>query len=176
MPHSFKIAAGCFLVAIATDSVCAQRLTVQQPVVSRFGVQTTVSVPDRGSVLLGSVSRAGVSRYSTGPFRSGSSVGRFTQHSRASVSVYIHDFEELERQLLANSHVSRAPVGQRSLLQQSRYSQPAIPGGTTPSSTDRTATSIAETAYGQARIARMRNLNKARAGLRSSRRFAGAGH
>ena len=80
----------------------AQNLTVQQPVFGVNSVATTVSVPDRGSALLGGVNRAGASRkqYGFGPFRPGSSAGRFHSASSSSVGVYIHDFAAMDRELL----------------------------------------------------------------------------
>ena len=51
----------------------AQQIAVQQPVVSTNSVRTTVSVPDRGSALLGGVGSAQSGRSSYGPLRSGSS-------------------------------------------------------------------------------------------------------
>lgn len=79
----------------------AQNLTVQQPVFGVNSVGTTVSVPDRGSALLGGVSSAGASRsrYGSGPFRPGSTSGQFHSASSSSVSVTIHDFAEMDRYL-----------------------------------------------------------------------------
>ncbi|MFT4558735.1 MAG: hypothetical protein ACI92S_004121, partial [Planctomycetaceae bacterium] len=66
------------------------QLTVQQPVIQSTGGNFAVSVPDRGGILLGSISRAGESRKSYGlPFTRGSSVGRFSQHSSLSSHVWI---------------------------------------------------------------------------------------
>lgn len=90
---------------------CAQRATIQQPVIGRFGVATTVSVPDSGRAMIGSLSRAGDSRKSFGPFGLGSSRGSFRNHSGVSVSATIHDFEEMDRRLLGRS--SKIPVGPR---------------------------------------------------------------
>jgi hypothetical protein len=72
--------------------------TVQQPVVEVFNATTTVSVPDRGSIHLGSVSRAAAGRRTAGfgPFRSGFGYGRDVSHSGVSASVYIHDLREMD--------------------------------------------------------------------------------
>lgn len=79
----------------------AQQITVQQPVVSTFSVNTTVSVPDRGSVLLGGVSRAGDFHSSHGPLGlAGRSRSSFREHSNVSAHVWIHDFEAMDRYLL----------------------------------------------------------------------------
>ena len=90
----------------------AQRATVQQPVIRRFSVGTTVSVPDRGRAFLGGVSRAGESRKSFGPFRPGTATGLFREHSGISVGVTIHDFDEMDRFLLNRKLYSgRMPLG-----------------------------------------------------------------
>ena len=72
-------------------------VAVQLPTYSFFGINTTVSVPDRGSVYLGGVNRAqsGLNEARSpllpfAPFRNrGLSTG-------ASASVYIHDFEAMD--------------------------------------------------------------------------------
>lgn len=185
MAKCFQLLVGCLSVLAIMSDCSAQQLTVQQPVVGRFGIQTTVSVPDRGTALLGRVGRQGFSRYSTGPFRSGSSVGRFTEHRGASVSVYIHDFEELERQLLASSPRTQLPPDRLSgrsfrlrdprLRQLPSKSATALTGisiresagAGIPSNSHRSTnstgpakTSIADTAYGRERMARRRNLDR----------------
>ena len=83
-----------------TASASAQNVQVQQPVVDVFSVDTAVSVPDRGSLLLGSVSSARDGRVSYGPLPYGSSVGRDLSHTSTSVHVHIHDFETMDRLLL----------------------------------------------------------------------------
>lgn len=84
------------------------QVSVQLPRQSVFSVGTTVSVPDRGGVFLGGVSRAASSRssYGIGPLRSGSSVGFERSHSGASAHVYIHDLDEMDRMLL-NTPIDR---------------------------------------------------------------------
>lgn len=95
-----------FLIALACASLSVRsataQVTVQQPVIDRFSVGTTVSVPDRGRAFLGGVNSAGSSRtqYGFGPLR-GSNVGQFRSASSSSVSVFIHDFDEMDRQLLS---------------------------------------------------------------------------
>jgi hypothetical protein len=80
---------------------CFGQLSVQQPVIQSTGGNFAVSVPDRGGILLGSISRAGVSRKSYGfPFLRGSSVGGFSQHSSLSAHVWIHDLREMDRMIL----------------------------------------------------------------------------
>ena len=85
----------------------AQQITIQQPVIQQFGVTTSVSVPDRGRTHVGSVSRAGSGRKSFGPFRNGSSVGLFREHSGISAGVYIHDLETMDKFLLGQTAASR---------------------------------------------------------------------
>jgi len=79
---------------------CAQQITLQQPVVEQFGVMTTVSVPDRGRASLGGIKRGASSRIRQGPLPWGTSTGWEYSGSDLSVSVWIHDFEELDRQAL----------------------------------------------------------------------------
>jgi hypothetical protein len=93
-------------LALATSlsavSHAAAQVAVQQPVVGRVAVGTTVSVPDRGSILLGSVSSAASSRSLSGPWGMprGSSIGVERSHSAVSAHVAIHDFAEMDRSLL----------------------------------------------------------------------------
>lgn len=77
------------------------QVTVQQPVVQTFGVDTVVSIPDRGAILLGSVSGAGDARNSYGFGPGGSSIGNYRNHSSSWATAYIHDFEAMEAELLA---------------------------------------------------------------------------
>jgi len=95
-------------VVWTTAAADAQQIAVQQPVVENFSVGTTVSVPDRGSVLLGGVGSAASGRITTGPLRSGSALGRTAQASSARVQVFIHDFEAMDAELL------NQPAGTRS--------------------------------------------------------------
>lgn len=87
------------LVLVVAQTANAQ-ITVQQPVVSTFSVATTVSVPDSGAGFLGGVSRAGASRSSYGPFRSGTSSGFFRQNAAASTKAWIHDLASMDERLL----------------------------------------------------------------------------
>ena len=83
----------------------AQLTTVQLPTMQRFGMSTTVSVPDRGAVYLGGVNRStyGSARRRT-PLtpNTNRSFGSATAASGVSVSAYIHDFEEMDRQLIGD--------------------------------------------------------------------------
>ena len=104
---------GCYLLSallLPAVSVQAQNVVVQQPVVQQFGVNTAVSVPDRGSMFLGGVSSAADSRtsYGFGPWR-GSSLGTGRSASSVETHVWIHDFETMDQMLL------NQPTGQSSL-------------------------------------------------------------
>lgn len=90
-----------YVLSLFCASDAFGQLTVQQPVMQSIGGQFAVSIPDRGGIILGSVSRAGESRASYGfPFTRGSSVGRFTQRSSLSSHVWIHDLREMDRLIL----------------------------------------------------------------------------
>lgn len=103
----------CVLIPSAAR---AQSLTVQQPVVSQFGVGTTVVVPDRGGISLGGVSRGFESRNSAGfgpgPLFRSRGIGREYSSSSMSVHTTIHDFDAYDRLLLhqanAQSHTTAA--------------------------------------------------------------------
>lgn len=93
----------CLAICISTfaaSAARAQQIAVQQPVVERFSVGTTVSVSDRGSMLLGSVGSAASGRNVAGPFRSGYGIGREARHSAMTAHVYIHDFAAMDAALL----------------------------------------------------------------------------
>ncbi|MCH9654799.1 MAG: hypothetical protein K0U86_06165 [Planctomycetes bacterium] len=91
--------------------ILAQEIRIQQPIVQQFSARTTVSVPDRGSAVLGSIHSGATWNRQSGPFRRGSSYGQSFQSSTTSVSAYIHDFEAMDRMLLnsapASSHYLR---------------------------------------------------------------------
>jgi len=93
-------------IAWVAEAALAQSTTVQLPTYRSFAVGTAVSVPDRGSVYLGGVNRAqsGMNEFGSplSPFRN-RAFGSQRSASGVSVSVYIHDFEELERELLSRS-------------------------------------------------------------------------
>ena len=89
------------LVCYAADAALAQNITLQQPVLRRFAVGTTVSVPDRGTAFIGGVGRAGDARNRYGPFRSGTSTGSFREQTSTSARVWIHDFDAMDRWLLS---------------------------------------------------------------------------
>jgi hypothetical protein len=85
------------------------QVTVQQPVVSQFRVDTIVSVPDGGRVFLGSVGSAADGTFQAGFSPIGSSIGREVSHQGADVSVFIHDLDELDRLTLAAGDTMENP-------------------------------------------------------------------
>jgi hypothetical protein len=101
----------------------AHAQAVQLPTFRYFGVQTTVSVPDRGGAVLGGVNRAssGSTSRGFGPFRSrgfGSSVGAST----ASVHATIIDHEELDQATLAEARHLRGASEEPLMLRYGRTS------------------------------------------------------
>jgi hypothetical protein len=102
------------LLILAAQTVQAQNIAVQQPVLQDFSVDTTVTVPDRGTALLGSVrsGAAGRASYGFGPFRNGSSRGYSLSGSSVTTSVYIHDLRAMDEALLATAEPS-APSASR---------------------------------------------------------------
>jgi hypothetical protein len=100
------------LLSLAGSPADAQ--IVQLPTFRSFGVSTTVSVPDRGSVSLGGITSSrsgyverGVPILGVGPFGgpafANRAIGRQSQTAGVSVSAYIHDFESLEEDLVGRA-------------------------------------------------------------------------
>ena len=98
---------------------------MQLPTFSYFSVNTTVTVPDRGSAYLGGVNRAAEGRNEFGtpllpfrPFRN-VGIGRETSASGMWVTATIHDFDAMDRYLLSapvQSTVSRLPTVRTEIL------------------------------------------------------------
>lgn len=107
--------AACVLITLIAGRAPAQNITIQQPQFSNVTVGTTVSVPDRGSILLGGVNTAADARTMTGPFRSGSRLASSRSSSTISAHVTIHDFQAMDEYLLnqAPSSGSGAVRGSR---------------------------------------------------------------
>ena len=110
----------CALLLCASEAM-AQATTVQLPTFSFFSVATTVSVPDRGSALLGGVNRASEGRSDLGvPCLSGlpflgrgfhsAGIGRQVGAGAMRLSVQVHDFEGMERSLLGHSTAGAVPA------------------------------------------------------------------
>ncbi|MSR59333.1 MAG: hypothetical protein EXS05_17105 [Planctomycetaceae bacterium] len=95
------------IAASTADPLGAQNITVQQPVIESFTVDTTVSVPDRGRATIGGIGRGASSRTTYGPFRTNTNFGRLTEGSSVSVHAWIHDFDELDRQSLEAARRSK---------------------------------------------------------------------
>ncbi len=109
MSRTVVVFVGAIIAILSADRTLRAQVTIQQPVVQVFSVNTTVSVPDRGSAFIGGVKRAGDSRntFGFGPFRPGSSVGTFREHAGLSTHVWIHEFDEMDRMLLGAAGTSR---------------------------------------------------------------------
>jgi hypothetical protein len=92
-------------LGIATEESIAQIIqqqTVQLPTFHYFGVSTTVVVPTRGTIPIGSVTRSGMHRT---PFDKvgSSSLGRSSQVGGLQMGVTVIDHAEIDRQLLAEA-------------------------------------------------------------------------
>lgn len=100
------------LTILVAQTVQAQNIAVQQPVLQDFSVDTTVTVPDRGTALLGSVrsGAAGRTSYGFGPFRNGNSRGYNLSGSSVTSSVSIHDLRAMDEALLATAEPSTTAV------------------------------------------------------------------
>lgn len=86
--------------------------TVQLPTLQVFTVDTTVSVPDRGRLMLGGISRQRSGRNQFWPPLVGSrpGIGVETGASRLHVAATIMDLSELDRQVLAAARQRPAPT------------------------------------------------------------------
>ena len=92
------------LVLCSVDPAAAQQpTTVQLPSYSTFGVNTSVSAPDRGSMSLGGGGRSSSGSTAFGPSRS---YGRQSSASRTSVHARVHDLNAMDRQLLDQARKS----------------------------------------------------------------------
>jgi len=77
---------------IGNSHAQVQNITVQLPTYNVFGVSTTVSVPDRGSIYLGGVNRSRLGRRS-----------RATSAGGVSINATIIDHNAMDRALLAEA-------------------------------------------------------------------------
>ena len=104
------------VLGVAAGSVPAQQpgSTVQLPTFSFFSVNTTVSVPDRGSVYMGGIKRAASGRNEFGvpmlPFRpfKNTAIGSQMSASNVHVTATIHDFAAMDEFLLGQPTSSRS--------------------------------------------------------------------
>ncbi len=123
-------AAGVASALSGTAAAQQQATAVQLPTYSFFGLNTTVSVPDRGAAYLGGIKRAASGRNEFGvpmlgklpffgrPFAN-RGIGTERSASHMHVTATIHDFEAMEEALLG-----QAP-GYASAAPQRRLSTPA---------------------------------------------------
>ncbi|HUT08874.1 MAG TPA: hypothetical protein VMY42_00115 [Thermoguttaceae bacterium] len=121
--------------AFACGGAVAQQppaTAVQLPTFSYFSVGTTVSVPDRGSVYMGGVSRASTGRNEFGtpmlPFRpfKNSAIGQERSASQMHVTAYIHDFEAMEEAMLGQPSSYQGLASQQPLPQIAGASHPFL--------------------------------------------------
>lgn len=87
------------VILLAGQSAFAQ-VAIQQPVVGTTAVNTTVSVPDRGTTYLGGTSSALSARSQSGPLRSGTALGISRQSSSMSVSARVIDLHAMDQEIL----------------------------------------------------------------------------
>jgi len=114
------------LVAVIAADVLAQPTqpgnAVQLPTFSFFNTSTTVSVPDRGSALMGGVSRAADGRNEFGvpilgkvpffgrPFKN-TGIGNERSSATTHVSAYIHDLNEMDEYILSQPPTTQSLSG-----------------------------------------------------------------
>lgn len=90
-----------FVILLCSADAAFAQLVIQQPIVSQFGVQTSVMVPDRGTFFLGGVSRGAESRFMPGPCGCrGPSIGREISSVSLTTSVWIQDLTAIDRMVL----------------------------------------------------------------------------
>jgi hypothetical protein len=120
---------GIIVLAVAA---CGPRVAraqaVQLPTFRYFSVNTTVSVPDRGSAILGGVNRSssGTTTRGIGPLRNRAS-GREVGSSAASVHATIIDLDELDREVLAEAARRREARGEPLVLRSPDEAEPRSP-------------------------------------------------
>ncbi|HWB13479.1 MAG TPA: hypothetical protein VG826_29915 [Pirellulales bacterium] len=106
LPRASDLVRVLATVSVLTGAAYAQApAVVQLPSFSTFGVDTSVSAPDRGSVSLGGVGRSstGSTAFGTGFGPGNRSFGRSLSGSRTSVRATVHDIEALDRETLARA-------------------------------------------------------------------------
>ena len=115
-------AAAVLIAVLALPALAQQNTTIQLPTFGYTTVATTVSVPDRGGVSLGGISRSSSGSTSRGtplvgklpfvgrPFGN-RAIGKQLGASNMSVHAYIHDFEAMDQALLARAAARRPRPG-----------------------------------------------------------------
>lgn len=109
--------------------------TVQLPTFSNFSVNTTVTVPDRGSAYLGGINRAASGRNEFGvpllpfrPFRN-VGIGRELSASNMWVTATIHDLDAMDRYLRGLPTAGRLPpLGRPQVAAMNKTPRPRQPG------------------------------------------------
>lgn len=137
---SFALA---LVFALSTQCEAQQqpRTTIQLPVISFFSGITTVNVPDRGQVLLGSIKRSATGSVSRGvpilgnvPFAgrlfNNRAVGSSQSASTLSATVQIYDLREMDEAILAEARRDRilkigGPVAAKQQAEKSKIQQKA---------------------------------------------------
>ena len=110
---STSLATGLLLVSVQAFAQQAPT-TVQLPVIQVFSVDTTVSVPDGGGVLLGGIKRAADSSVTRGlplgkgPLTTNRGISSVRSGSNMSVHATIIDHQELDAAVLAEAAAKRA--------------------------------------------------------------------
>ncbi|HVX15322.1 MAG TPA: hypothetical protein VHC22_29300 [Pirellulales bacterium] len=136
------------LLCCAANSAQAQHEgAVQLPSSSIYGADTTVSVPDRGSVSLGGVGRSSTGSTAFGPSvgRGNRSVGSSLSGSSASVRAKVHDIQALDRASNGNKNKkSSAQPSEAARLANARQSSAdQVPPGSVADARRRRAAELA---------------------------------
>lgn len=110
-PTLWMLLAGCAIEFCAASASAQAPAVVQLPSISTFGVNTSVSVPDRGSVSLGGVGRSSIGSTAYGPAfgRGNRSFGRNLSGSTTAVRARIHDLDALDRETLQQASNGKDP-------------------------------------------------------------------
>ena len=90
-------------LSVCSTAGFAQNVTVQQPVIGVNSVQTTVSVPDRGGMMVGGIGRSTFGSSPIPPFRPGTSFHAASEASTMGAGVWIHDLSAMDRAVLAGA-------------------------------------------------------------------------
>jgi hypothetical protein len=124
MPITAKFRTGLLAITIVSScaflyapQLSAQVVSVQQPVVSQFGGSTIISVPDQGETFIGGVGRSYSSSIQPGYGFQPRAYGYETSGSSMPSRVWIHDFDEMDRQLLqqADAEAGASPYPYREI-------------------------------------------------------------
>ncbi|HEX3870994.1 MAG TPA: hypothetical protein VHV77_11185 [Pirellulales bacterium] len=107
------------LVVLTSRAVGQAPTTVQLPSFEYFTVDTTVSVPDRGSVVIGGINSSGRGGYNSGtPFLPSQRAGGSTMGaSQMSVHAMIHDMSAMDAAILAIATKSPTTTGPMAVTQ-----------------------------------------------------------